>query len=121
MAGTSVAQDSFNRLHAAIKGTSTRRKNNSPRNTVTIPSDPLQENVYRLIPEVYIPPPKENRYRSQFADQARKEYKADCKKTASMGPLKVPLPPKTEFLKKGLGVSKPKGNFILGDIPSYQS
>jgi len=107
MAGTSVAQDSFNRLHAAIKGTS-RRKTNAPRNTVTIPSDPLHENVYRLIPDVYIPPPKENRYRSQFADQARKEYKADFKKAASMGPLKVPLPPKTEFLKKGDGVAKPK-------------
>lgn len=105
-----VTQDSFNRLHNALTG-ATKREKTAPRNTVTIPSDPLLENVYRLIPEEYLPPPKDARYRSQFASQARKEYKANVKSAASMGPLKVPLPPKTDFLKKGGGVPKPKGLF----------
>ncbi|KAJ3348946.1 hypothetical protein HDU91_006447, partial [Kappamyces sp. JEL0680] len=107
MTGT-TNQEAFNRLHHAITGLSRSEKRGTRTNTVAIPADPLHENVYRLIPEVYVAPPKEQRYRSQFADQARKEYKEDVKKAASMGPLKVPLPPKAEFLKKGHGVAKPQ-------------
>ena len=107
-----VTQDSFNRLHNALTG-AMRKDKSTPRNTVSIPSDPLMENVYKLIPEEYLPSPKDQRYRSKFAEQARKEYKANVKPAASMGPLKVPLPPKTEFLKKGGGVSKPKGLYIV--------
>jgi hypothetical protein len=66
-----------------------------------IPSDPFEESVYGLIPQVIIPPPKAERYRSKFADQARVEYFSDRKQAASMGPAKVFVNPPQSFLKKG--------------------
>ena len=66
-----------------------------------IPSDPFEESVYGLIPQVIIPPPKAERYRSKFANQARVEYFSDRKQTASMGPAKVFVNPPQKFLKKG--------------------
>lgn len=68
---------------------------------VPIPANPAEENVYRLIPEEYVPPPKEKRYRSLYADQARSEYTCHRKNAASMGPAKVHVNPTSEFLKKG--------------------
>ncbi|KAL2920014.1 hypothetical protein HK105_200080 [Polyrhizophydium stewartii] len=68
---------------------------------VPIPGDPHDETVYRLIPEEYVVPPKEQRYRSQFADQARGEYNSNRKSTASMGPAKVQVNHPSEFLKRG--------------------
>lgn len=66
-----------------------------------IPSDPFDESVYGLIPQVIIPPPKAERYRSKFANQARVEYFSERKQTASMGPAKVFVNPPQLFLKKG--------------------
>ncbi|KAI8908364.1 calmodulin-binding-domain-containing protein [Gorgonomyces haynaldii] len=72
-----------------------------PRTRVEIPQDPFLESVYALIPKEYIPPKKEARYKSKYADQARKEYVVDDKPAASMGPAHVPLNKPNDFMKKG--------------------
>ncbi|KAJ3276005.1 hypothetical protein HDV01_006175 [Terramyces sp. JEL0728] len=82
------------------------KKQHDPRSSIPVPADPFSESVYALIPEVYIPPPKEKRYKSQYSDQAKKEHVAVTKKAASMGPVKVPLPAPSNFLKKRQGVPK---------------
>ncbi|KAI8915039.1 calmodulin-binding-domain-containing protein, partial [Entophlyctis helioformis] len=80
---------------------------------IPVPSDAHEENVYRLIPEEYVAPAKEQRYRSQFAEQVRQEYKSDCKPAASMGPAKVVVNHPSEFVKRGdrekIGKPVPKG------------
>jgi hypothetical protein len=76
-----------------------------------IPSDPFEESVYGLIPQVIIPPSKAERYRSKFANQARVEYFSDRKQAASMGPAKVFVNPPQSFLKKGEKEQKPKQLF----------
>ncbi|KAI8894814.1 calmodulin-binding-domain-containing protein [Globomyces pollinis-pini] len=86
-------------------GNTPTKNHNQPKGN-NYPHDPLEESVYNLIPEEYIPPPKEKRYRSQYADQARKEYVSDTKKTASMGPAKLPVPAPNGFMKKRNGVPK---------------
>jgi hypothetical protein len=87
-----------------------------------IPSDPFNESVYALIPEVIIPPPKEERYRSKFAstfyifpiilDQARVEYNQNRKSAASMGPAKVVVNDPSDFLKCGAKEAKPSIIYI---------
>jgi hypothetical protein len=44
-----------------------------------IPADAFNECVYRLIPDEYTPPAKEQRYRSQFSQQARKDFVSGMK------------------------------------------
>lgn len=63
------------------------------------PQDIHQESIYHLIPKVYEAPSKPDLYRSMYAGQARREYKAHQKKAASMGPLKVPREEPQNFLK----------------------
>ena len=63
------------------------------------PSDIRQENVQHLIPKHHVAPPKPDLYKSMYAGQARREYKANQKKAASMGPLKVPREEPGAFLK----------------------
>ncbi|KAJ3254036.1 hypothetical protein HK103_007575 [Boothiomyces macroporosus] len=87
-------------------------KKHDPRAAIPIPADPYLESVYSLIPEEYIAPPKEKRYKSHYSTQARKEYVSDTKKAASMGPAKVPLPAPSHFLKKRQGVPKKEGWFM---------
>ena len=101
-------KDAFDRLYSTKTG-HFRSEPKSVRDAVTFPSDPFQESVYNLIPKVYTAIEKEKRYRSHFSTQARVDYKKDVKKTASMGPLKVSLPPAKQYLKKGQGVVKPAG------------
>ena len=92
-----------------------------PRTLITIPTDPFNENVYRLIPEEYVPPPKEVRYRSKFASQARQEYKVGTKFAASMGPAKVPVPAPTHYLKKGDGsIVQKAGSFYIYLVPKSE-
>jgi hypothetical protein len=78
-----------------------------------VPNDPFEESVYALIPQLVIPPPQKERYRSNFADQARQEYVKGRKNTASMGPAKVIVNHPTRFLKKGEGEQlKPASKLI---------
>ncbi|KAJ3298901.1 hypothetical protein HK104_010204 [Borealophlyctis nickersoniae] len=65
-----------------------------------VPPDAFDESVYRLMPEIIPIPEKEKRYRSKFAEQARKEYVSGRKSTASMGPPKVMVNPPSEFVRK---------------------
>ncbi len=64
------------------------------------PSDPFEESVYRVIPELVLQAIKPALYRSKFSSMAKQEYVTGTKPTASMGPLKVKVNPPTEFLKK---------------------
>ena len=71
-----------------------------------IPSNPFDESVYKLIPEVIPPTERQARYRSKFAQQAREEYRSGMKPFASMGVPHVEVlgkkggPGEGEFLKK---------------------
>lgn len=77
-----------------------------------IPADPLVECVYHLIPEEYVPPPKEKMYQSKYSNIAKETY-ANKQLAASMGPPKVVLLPTNQFLKKGHGVPRKLGNILL--------
>jgi hypothetical protein len=103
-----LKKDPFDRLYKTKTG-HVRTDPKSVRDSVTFPSDPFQESVYNLIPKVFAQVEKEKRYRSHFSGQARMEYKKSEKHSASMGPLKVVLPPAKHFLKKGHGVPRPAG------------
>ncbi|TPX36578.1 hypothetical protein SmJEL517_g01310 [Synchytrium microbalum] len=70
-------------------------------NASTIPTDPFDESVYRLIPATVVSPPRQPRHRSRYADQSRTEYFSGRKDTASMGPAKVDVRNPKTFLKKG--------------------
>jgi len=104
-----TAVNTFERLYKAKTGT-TKEMKKSVRKELALPSDPFQESVYNLIPEVVKAVPKEKRYKSNYSDQAREEFMKNARKAASMGPLKVPLPPTKAYLKKGAGVTRPVAN-----------
>lgn len=103
-----AARESFHRLQANKHVAAGLKAKNHHDLPASIPADPSMESVYRLIPEVYVQPPKEKMYKSKYADQARQEY-INKQKAVSMGPAKVILPAKTEFLKRGQGVAKVTG------------
>ena len=90
-----------------------RRSSEPIQLTSTVPSDPFQESVYKLIPQEYVPPPKAERYKSKFAHQARIEYNSNRKTTASMGPAKVEVNHPKEFLKKGEKVKESKSILFI--------
>ena len=77
-----------------------------------IPSDPFEESVYALIPQLVVPPAKAERYRSKFAGLARMEYHQDRKSAASMGPAKVVVNHPTHFLKKKDALQKEVSSMI---------
>jgi hypothetical protein len=61
---------------------------------------PFNERVYRLVEVPPAIPPKQRRYRSIYAEQARVLYNSNRNESASMGLAKVPLRPTKEFLRK---------------------
>jgi hypothetical protein len=65
-----------------------------------IPQNPFDESVYLLLPVEYIPPTKQNMYRSKFAHQAKEQLKKGKKPMATLGPKEVKKPEPTDFLKK---------------------
>eukprot|EP01137_Pigoraptor_chileana_P021779 Opistho-2@85902 len=63
------------------------------------PADVRDECIYNLIPNTPPPKVKAPRHKSQYAEEARKEYRSHRGDAATMGPAKVPVEPPEEFLR----------------------